>query len=71
MTDLTLSVPEIHCDHCKTSIEGAVSALEGVATVEVQVDARTVRLTYDSARVGESAVTAAIEEQGYEVAGPV
>ena len=30
MTETTLSVPEIHCDHCKMSIEGAVGALDGV-----------------------------------------
>ena len=31
MTETTLSVPEIHCDHCKMSIEGAVGALDGVS----------------------------------------
>ena len=30
MTETKLSVPEIHCDHCKMSIEGAVGALDGV-----------------------------------------
>ena len=27
MTETTLSVPEIHCGHCKMSIEEAVGAL--------------------------------------------
>ena len=65
MSDITLSVPEIHCDHCKTSIEGAVGALDGVAAVVVDVEARTVAVTTDGAET--SAIVAAIEDQGYLV----
>ena len=67
MQQITLSVPEISCDHCKSSIEGAVGALSSVSTVDVSVDARTVDITFvDAADL--AAVTAAIEEQGYDVA---
>ena len=37
MAEVLLLAPEIHCDQCKTSIEGAVSALEGVESVEVAI----------------------------------
>lgn len=67
MTTETLTVPEIHCDHCKESIEGAVGALRGVDRVDVSVAARTVDVTYDEARVGRGDIVAAVEEQGYEV----
>lgn len=67
MTDITLSVPEISCDHCKMSIEGAVGELAGVDKVEVTIDARTVDVSFDSPADVE-AVVAAIEGQGYEVA---
>jgi copper ion binding protein len=67
MTSITLSVPEISCDHCKNSIEGAVGELSGVDKVEVTVDAKTVDVSFDSA-VDVDAVVAAIEGQGYEVA---
>ncbi len=63
----TIAVPEIHCDHCKTSIEGAVRVLEGVQTVDVAIDARTVTVEYDGAAIDRAAITAAIEDQGYEV----
>ena len=67
MTQVTLQVPDISCNHCKMSIEGAVGELEGVAKVEVAIDERTVDVSFDSpADIG--AVVAAIEEQGYEVA---
>ena len=66
MTDATLSVPEIHCDHCKMSIEGAVGALEGVTKAEVDVPTATVAVTFDDP-AGMTSIVAAIEEQGYDV----
>jgi copper chaperone len=67
MTDLTISVPEIHCDHCKTSLEAAVGALPGVASVNVDVPTAVVEVTYDEDAVGLPDIVAAIEDQGYEV----
>ena len=68
MTTITLSVPDISCAHCKTSIEGAVSPLAGVDSAEVEIDARTVEVKYDEFAVELDAIIAAIDEQGYEVA---
>ena len=67
MTQETISVPEIHCDHCKGSIEGALSPLQGVREATVDVSARNVAVTYDPAVVDRSQLIQAIEEQGYEV----
>jgi copper chaperone len=66
MTSTTLSVPEIHCGHCKSAIEGAVGPLEGVHTVEVDVDGRLVRVEHDEA-VTVRALVDVIEDQGYDV----
>ena len=68
MTSRTLSVPDISCEHCRTSIEGAVGALNGVDSVEVGVNDRTVAVGYDGTDDTFQAIVAAIEEQGYEVA---
>jgi copper chaperone len=65
----TLNVPEISCGHCKSSIESAVSPLDGVDKVEVHVEARTVELDYDGSDATFEAIVAAIEEQGYDVPG--
>jgi copper ion binding protein len=69
MTEATFSVPEVHCGHCKSSIEGAVGALAGVAAVEVRIDDREVDVSWDDSSVGRDAIVGAIEEQGYVVAG--
>jgi len=66
MPSTTLSVPEIHCGHCKQAIEGAVGPLDGVQTVEVDVDAHSVRVEHDDA-VTVRALVDAIEDQGYDV----
>ena len=66
-TTTTLTVPEIHCDHCKASIEGAVGKLAGVESVTVEIEPRTVELTYDEAQLSLDRVRATIEELGYEV----
>ena len=67
MSTRTLSVPEISCGHCKSSIEGAVSPLNGVNKVEVHIEERTVELDYDGTDATFDAIVAAIEEQGYDV----
>ena len=66
MTTTTLSVPEIHCEHCRTAIEGAVSPLDGVGAVVVDVPAATVRIEHDP-ELALRVVVDAIEDQGYEV----
>ena len=68
MTSRTLDVPDISCDHCKVSIEGAVGEVDGVDTVDVAIEARTVAINYDGSDGTFASVVAAIEEQGYEVA---
>ncbi len=68
MTQVTLSVPDISCGHCKSSIEGAVGPLEGVASAVVAIDDRSVSIDYDGSDTTMEAIVSAIDEQGYEVA---
>lgn len=67
MTSDTIVVPEIHCDHCRTSIEGALRPLDGVNRASVDIAARQVTVDYDDAVIGRDALIRAIEDQGYEV----
>jgi copper chaperone len=66
MTEVTLSVPEIHCNHCKMAIEGAVGPLAGVARVTVDVRSATVALSFEAPATLPQ-IVAAIEGQGYAV----
>jgi copper chaperone len=67
MTTKTLSVPEIHCGHCKSSIEAAAGAIPGVERAQVDIDASSVELDYDGSEDTMNAIVAAIEDVGYEV----
>ncbi|HEU4318540.1 MAG TPA: copper ion binding protein [Acidimicrobiia bacterium] len=68
-TETTLQVPEVHCDHCKTSLEGAVGDLGGVSRVEVSVPEATLEVTFDESTVSLDIIKQTIEEQGYAVFG--
>lgn len=67
MTDTTFErrAPDISCDHCANTIRGAVGGLDGVSAVDVDVDAKRVRVAYDSARIDAARITRELEEQGY------
>ncbi len=67
MVTETITVPEIHCDHCKTSLEGALTPLDGVEQATVDILARTITVTYDEASVDRDRLVDEIEQQGYEV----
>ncbi|MEX2651553.1 MAG: cation transporter [Acidimicrobiia bacterium] len=69
MRQVLLQAPEIHCDHCKMSIEGAVGALEGVSSVEVAIADATVDVIYDDSTTDLETIKHTIEEQGYAVFG--
>jgi copper chaperone len=65
---VVLNVPDVSCSHCKAAIENAVSGLAGVDRVEVDIDAKSVAV-YLGGEGDLGAVKAAMEEEGYPVAG--
>jgi len=67
MGSITYAVPGISCEHCRAAITEEVAPLDGVAAVDVDLDAR--RVTVHGERLDDVAIRAAIEEAGYE-AGP-
>ena len=69
MNQIQLQVPEVHCDHCKSSLEAAVGAMSGVDTVEVTVSDATLDVAFDEGTVELAAIKSIIEEQGYAVFG--
>ena len=65
MSDPTvLSVPEMSCDHCVAAITGAVSPLDGVESVVIDLAAKTVAVTGGDREL----IVAAIDDAGYDVA---
>jgi copper chaperone len=65
MTTRLYSVPGISCGHCKAAIEEQVGKVAGVERVEVDVEAKTVRV---EGAASDQAVRGAVDDAGYEVA---
>lgn len=63
MATRTYLVPSISCGHCKTAIEAEVSKVAGVASVDVDIEAKTVTVEGGD----EALVRAAIDEAGYAI----
>jgi copper chaperone len=63
---ITYSVPGMSCGHCRAAITAEVTAVAGVDSVEVDLDAKLVRISGES--LDDAALVAAIDEAGYEAA---
>lgn len=66
MATLSYSVPGVSCAHCRRAIEDEVAQVHGVEAVNVDLDTKTV--TVSGEPLDAAAITAAIDEAGYEVA---
>lgn len=66
MESLTYTVPGIHCGHCKEAVSQELSAVDGVESVDVDLETKLV--TVVGSGLDERALRAAIGEAGYEAA---
>lgn len=62
-----LKVEGMSCEHCKNAVLNAVGGLNGVEKVEVNLDAKEVKVEYNADLVTLDAIQAVIEEEGYTV----
>lgn len=58
-------VPEVSCQHCVNAITNEVSALDGVQTVNVSIDNKTVTVEHGE-QVDVNQIVEAIHEAGYD-----
>ncbi|CAM3577341.1 MULTISPECIES: copper ion binding protein [Saccharibacillus] len=65
MQTTTLNVEGMSCNHCVKAVEGAVQEVGAQGTVDL--NAKTVDVSYDEAAVSLDVIKSAIEEQGYDV----
>jgi copper chaperone len=63
---VTYRVPGISCEHCKAAVSEELSAVEGVESVDVDLQTKLVRVA--GVALDDRALRAAIDEAGYEVA---
>lgn len=60
----TYSVPDISCQHCVDAITTEVTKVDGVTDITVDLETKTVAVVGGD----ETAIVAAIDEAGYDIA---
>lgn len=71
MSESRLTVPDMTCEACRTTIEGALYLLPGVDEVDVDLERKLVTVEHDASQVPAGQLAVAVEEQGYEVSEQV
>ena len=64
MEEITYSVPGMSCAHCEHAISSELSKVEGVASVDVDLNTKLV--VVHGSDLDDGALRAAIDEAGYE-----
>ena len=67
MATTLLNVPDISCEHCERAITNALSPVEGVRSVKVDIPAKQVRVDYDDKTVDVNRMKDILEEEDYPV----
>ena len=66
MNEITYTVADMSCAHCKDAVSSQLATVRGVVSVDIDVESKLVTVRGDELDGG--ALRAAIEEAGYEAA---
>ena len=67
MKTVVLNVPDISCEHCERAITNALTPVEGIETVAVDIPAKQVRVSFDDAQVEIDQMKEILAEEDYPV----
>ncbi|MGD0229315.1 MAG: copper ion binding protein [Syntrophorhabdales bacterium] len=65
MTDTTLKIEGMTCQHCVMRVKKAVDQVPGVSRADVAIG--SARITYDESKVRQEDLEEAVEKTGYKV----
>lgn len=63
---VTISLPTIQCNTCKSNIKKAFKDADGVNDVDVNVKEKTVKISYDKTKTDLSKIESTITSAGYD-----
>lgn len=67
LQEIVLNVEGMSCQHCKMAVENAIRELDGISEVTVNLEQKTVTVSYDPGKVSKANLVQAIEDQAYQV----
>lgn len=65
MEKQVVTVEGMSCAHCKNAVEKAVRSLAGVASAEVNLEAKTLTVEFEAAKINLAAIKTAVAEEGF------
>ena len=68
MATTVLNVPDISCEHCERTISNALTPVEGVHAIRVDIPAKQVSVDYDEARIDVERMQQILGDEEYPVA---
>lgn len=68
LTEVTFDVPDMTCGTCPITVRMAMSRVEGVQSVVVDLYTRSAHVVFDPALTNAAAIAKASEEAGYPAA---
>ena len=63
---VTFNVETMHCENCKQKIERNLAYEKGVLDLKINLEKKTVAVTYDIAKTDEKKLADALKKLGYE-----
>lgn len=67
METVTLTAPDISCEHCVATVQRTALAFPGVMTADANATSKTIVLTYDPAQTDLGDIEAALDDEGYPI----
>lgn len=65
--EATLTVPDVSCEHCVSTIGKALGGLTGIAQAQTDLDSKTVHVRYNPREVSLDRIVATLDDAGYPV----
>ncbi len=62
---VTLSVPGMNCATCPITVKKALTKVSGVSKIDVSLDRREAKVTFDDAKANVEALTRATKDAGF------
>lgn len=67
MEQVILNVAGMSCNHCKMAVEKSLQNLSGVTNADVDLTAKTVKISYETGKVTLNDFEKAVVDAGFEV----
>jgi len=68
LQEITLSIPDVSCEHCVKTVNGALGKLPGVETVSTDIPTKRVSVRFDPGQLSLEQIELTLDDVGYTVA---